>query len=184
MSRATKLIAQVDECLFEELLVNNKVRDKESGKMGVIASISDTGEIKVQWEDGTEGTANAEALEKVEEPAAPVEEPPAAAGAEPVAAPSAIEPGAPGAGSTPMMTSYEAYCPKCHSKVTLKKRDKVEAWEGGLPKGWTEDSLKSFWNSLTGDHKHKVTACMNKMKGKVDDPGAFCGGLASRLGKR
>jgi len=53
-----------------------------------------------------------------------------------------------------------------------------------LPKGWTEDSLKSFWNSLTGDRKHKITACMKKMAGKVDDPGAFCGGLASRLGER
>ena len=53
-----------------------------------------------------------------------------------------------------------------------------------LPKGWTRDSVKSFWNSLTGDHKHKVTACINKMKGKMDDPGAFCGGLASKLGER
>jgi hypothetical protein len=53
-----------------------------------------------------------------------------------------------------------------------------------LPKGWTKDSLKSFWGSLTGDHKHKVSACIAKMKGKMDDPGAFCGGLASKLGKR
>ena len=59
----------------------------------------------------------------------------------------------------------------------------AEKWKS-LPKGWTEKSLKSFWSSLTGDRKHKITACMKKMKGKVDDPGAFCGGLASRLGKR
>jgi len=56
-------------------------------------------------------------------------------------------------------------------------------WEK-LPKGWTEDSLKKFWDSMTGDRKHKITACMKKMEGKVSDPGAFCGGLASRLGER
>ena len=59
----------------------------------------------------------------------------------------------------------------------------AEKWET-LPKGWTEKSLKSFWSKLTGDRAHKITACIKKMKGKVDDPGAFCGGLASRLGKR
>ena len=53
-----------------------------------------------------------------------------------------------------------------------------------LPKGWTQESLKKFWGSLTGDRKHKITACMKKMRGKVDDPGAFCGGLASKIGYR
>jgi len=53
-----------------------------------------------------------------------------------------------------------------------------------LPRGWTEDSLRKFWKSLTGDRKHKITACMKKMAGIIDDPGAFCGGLASRLGER
>ena len=53
-----------------------------------------------------------------------------------------------------------------------------------LPKGWTKDSAKSMWKSLTGDKKHKVSACMKKMSGKVDDPGAFCGGLASKIGAR
>jgi len=62
----------------------------------------------------------------------------------------------------------------------VKEADK---WQK-LPKGWTEKSLKKFWNSLTGDKKHKITACMKKMKGKMADPGAFCGGLASRLGER
>ena len=62
-------------------------------------------------------------------------------------------------------------------KITAKE------WQN-LPKGWTEKSLKSFWDSLTGDRVHKVTACIKKMTGKVDDPGAFFGGLASRLGLR
>ncbi len=58
-----------------------------------------------------------------------------------------------------------------------------DKWKS-LPKGWNQDSLKKFWNSLTGDRKHKITKCIEKMKGKVDDPGAFCGGLASRVGYR
>ena len=61
-----------------------------------------------------------------------------------------------------------------HSKNADKWKD--------LPKGWDEGSRKQFWDSLTGDSKHKITECIKKMKGKVKDPGAFCGGLASRVG--
>jgi len=60
-----------------------------------------------------------------------------------------------------------------------KQVEKVIAkgWET-LPRGWTKESAKKFWNSLTGDRKHKITKCMKKMKDVVDDPGAFCAGLA------
>ena len=51
------------------------------------------------------------------------------------------------------------------------------AWES-LPKGWTDESAKKFWDSLTGEAKHKVTKCIEKMKGNMDDPGAFCASLA------
>ena len=56
------------------------------------------------------------------------------------------------------------------------------AWEG-LPKGWTQKSVDKFWGSLTGDVKHKVTKCIEKMKGSkgVDDPGAFCASLADKV---
>jgi hypothetical protein len=56
------------------------------------------------------------------------------------------------------------------------------AWES-LPKGWTEDSVKSFWEKLTGDRKHKVTACIKKMEGKggISDAGAFCASLADKF---
>jgi hypothetical protein len=57
---------------------------------------------------------------------------------------------------------------------------KEAAWEN-LPPGWTQESLESFWDSLTGDVKHKVTKCMKEMEGKIDDPGAFCGSLARKL---
>jgi hypothetical protein len=54
-------------------------------------------------------------------------------------------------------------------------------WED-LPEGWTQDSLKKFWDSLTGDRKHKITKCMKAMEGKVGDPGAFCASLARKVG--
>lgn len=60
---------------------------------------------------------------------------------------------------------------------------KSAAWEN-LPPGWTQESVQSFWDSLTGDVKHKVTKCMKQMEGKVDDPGAFCGSLGSAVGYR
>lgn len=50
-----------------------------------------------------------------------------------------------------------------------------------LPKGWTDESVHKFWDSLTGDRKHKVTACIKKMEGKLDDPGAFCASLADTI---
>lgn len=60
----------------------------------------------------------------------------------------------------------------------------ADKWQG-MPKGWTDESRKKFWNSLTsGSPKHKVTACIKKMEGKVDNAGAFCASLADRvLGK-
>lgn len=59
----------------------------------------------------------------------------------------------------------------------VKQADK---WET-LPKGWTDESLKKFWDKITGDVKHKVTKCIKEMEGKFDDPGAFCASLADRV---
>ncbi len=64
--------------------------------------------------------------------------------------------------------------------VRFAKRVLGKPW-GKLPKGWTEESVKKFWSSLTGDEKHKVTECMAKMEGHVDDTGAFCGSLADKV---
>ena len=58
---------------------------------------------------------------------------------------------------------------------------KQAAWEN-LPKGWTQDSVQSMWDTMTGDVKHKITKCMEKMDGKVDDTGAYCGSLAAQVG--
>jgi len=57
----------------------------------------------------------------------------------------------------------------------------LEAWET-LPRGWTQASLRSFWDSLTGDVEHKITQCMERMEGKVSDTGAFCASLARQVG--
>ncbi len=50
-----------------------------------------------------------------------------------------------------------------------------------LPKGWTQDSVNKFWGTLTGDAKHKVTKCIERMSDKFDDPGAFCASLADQI---
>jgi len=52
---------------------------------------------------------------------------------------------------------------------------------GKLPKGWTQKSVDSFWNTMVGDAKHKVTKCIEKMEGKFDNPGAFCASLADKV---
>lgn len=66
------------------------------------------------------------------------------------------------------------------STVAFLYLTKQGAWEG-LPKGWTQESLKKFWDSLTGDVKHKVTKCMKEMEGKIDDPGAFCSSARDKV---
>jgi hypothetical protein len=56
----------------------------------------------------------------------------------------------------------------------------ADKWEK-LPNGWTQESVKKFWGSLTGENKHKVTKCMKQMEGKVDNTGAFCASLADKV---
>ena len=51
-----------------------------------------------------------------------------------------------------------------------------------LPKGWTQESVRKFWDSLTDRApKHPVSRCIREMDGKVSNPGAFCGGLADQM---
>lgn len=92
-------------------------------------------------------------------------------------------------------------CPSCADKMAslgirkikasvffealIDESREVTAAEGDkwlkMPPGWTEESRKKMWASLVGDVKHKVTKCIKKMGGKVDDPGAFCAALADRV---
>ena len=50
-----------------------------------------------------------------------------------------------------------------------------------LPKGWTQESVEKFWNSLVGDVKHQVTKCIKRMEKHIDDPGAFCSSLKDQI---
>jgi hypothetical protein len=60
---------------------------------------------------------------------------------------------------------------------TIRTADK---WKT-KPKGWTNESRKKFWESLTGGVKQKTKKCIKEMTGKVSDPGAFCGSLRDRV---
>ena len=64
--------------------------------------------------------------------------------------------------------------------VEVAKLLTADRWKT-MPKGWTDESRKKFWDSLTGDVKHKVTKCIKRMEGNIDDPGAFCAALADRI---
>lgn len=86
-----------------------------------------------------------------------------------------------------------AYCPSCADRMAVRGIRRIRAsvlgetmrqaakWKGSLPKGWTSASVEKFWNSMTGEVKHKVTKCIKEMTGNVDDAGAFCASLADRV---
>jgi len=41
---------------------------------------------------------------------------------------------------------------------------------------WSTERCKAMWESLGGTH----TSCMNKMKGHIATPGAYCNALGKR----
>jgi len=70
----------------------------------------------------------------------------------------------------------------------MEKLDKYlyylhEAGFEGMPKGWTQNSIKKFSNTLTKNMKGGVKSkgffdkCVEKMKGKVKNPEGFCAAL-------
>lgn len=66
----------------------------------------------------------------------------------------------------------------CYVLVSSREAAK---WET-MPKGWTKDSMKKYWDTITGDVKHKVTKCIKRMSDTdITDPGAFCASLADKL---
>lgn len=63
----------------------------------------------------------------------------------------------------------------------IKELKTADKWET-KPKGWTDESRKKFWETLTSAApKHKVTECIKRMGKHMDDPGAFCASLADRV---
>jgi len=56
-------------------------------------------------------------------------------------------------------------------------------WEK-KPEGWNKESMKKYWETLTGDVKHKVTKCIKKIEESdsgITDAGAFCASLADKI---
>lgn len=90
------------------------------------------------------------------------------------------------------VSDVEKVCASCadkmRSKGIAKVRDNIvrdsireaAAWDK-LPDGWDQSSLKKFWDTMTGNVKHKITKCMKEMKGKVSDTGAFCASLSRKM---
>ncbi len=46
---------------------------------------------------------------------------------------------------------------------------------------FADDSQQKMWETLTGDVKHKVTACIAKMEGNVEDAGAICAAMTDKF---
>jgi hypothetical protein len=77
----------------------------------------------------------------------------------------------------------EASEQNAYPDVWSRSADKqADRWEK-KPKGWTDESRKKFWDSLTSAApKHKVTECIKRMnKHMGGNAGAFCASLADRV---
>jgi hypothetical protein len=59
-------------------------------------------------------------------------------------------------------------------RLAKKKPRKGHKWRK-LPKGWSAKSRKKYYESIGG-----FDECMEKMKDKMDEPGAFCASLKDR----
>ncbi len=68
---------------------------------------------------------------------------------------------------------------KCSSHEETSSFEKHgDKWKT-KPRGWTQKSLEKYQKSMTGSDvtAGDVTKCIEKIKGHVDDPGAFCSSL-------
>lgn len=63
------------------------------------------------------------------------------------------------------------------SKNTNLSEASNQKWDGVSPK-----EKRNMWDSLTRGATHKLSACMNKVDGHVDNPGAYCKSLADEVG--
>ena len=64
-----------------------------------------------------------------------------------------------------------------------KRTSEAEGMEG-LPKGWTQSSLKKFSKSLTGKEGTKkgfFDKCVERMTGKVSNPEGFCASVKDEM---
>jgi hypothetical protein len=64
--------------------------------------------------------------------------------------------------------------PSTRNKIISFLFKDAAGWKS-LPRGWTEESVKKFWANLTkANKKHPFAECVKKMKGKLENPEAFC----------
>jgi hypothetical protein len=84
------------------------------------------------------------------------------------------------------MVGRKARYGKAVSEVKELYRALTEQWEM-LPRGWTKESLRQFWDTLTDNTpagEGGVRKCVAKIKKaypEVDDPEAFCASAADQL---
>ena len=72
---------------------------------------------------------------------------------------------------------------KLKNYLIFLNEDKAEGFHG-LPKGWTQGSLKKFAKSLTGKEGTETKffeRCVKKMEGKVSSPERFCAAAKDEL---
>jgi len=94
-------------------------------------------------------------------------------------------------------------CKVCGRVVTINKAGKgdliccgepmsimgrvVESGFAKMPKGWDQDSVKKFARTLSKDMKGGPKSkgffdkCVEKMKGKVENPEGFCAGIKDEV---
>jgi len=92
-------------------------------------------------------------------------------------------------------------CKICGRTVTVQKAGKgplvccdepmsvtgtvLEAGFSNLPKGWTQNSVKKFAKNLVdkggGKSEGFFDKCVEKMKGKIDNPEGFCAGVKDEV---
>lgn len=82
-------------------------------------------------------------------------------------------------GGAPGPLSPEEMNDNPNSKV---EREIIEKMSASSRLALDKEQAKAIWDGVTSGAVHKITACMEKMKGKVDDPAAFCNSLAQDVG--
>ena len=73
------------------------------------------------------------------------------------------------------MDSHKLFSFACSFEKIAKK-----PW-ADKPKGWTDKSVKDYSKTMMEGKKHPFTACVNKMKGKVETPEKFCGSIKDKF---
>jgi hypothetical protein len=61
-----------------------------------------------------------------------------------------------------------------------KLAKKPQSWKK-KPRGWKQKSVKQYSETMMKGKKHPFADCVKKMKGKVDNPEAFCASVKDQF---